>query len=116
MSRFYKPDEVKYRVAMLDYGFKQNIVQSLLKRGCEVTVFPANTTVEQINAFDPDGIMLTNGPGDPKDCTYAIDTIRGIMGTRPMFGICLGHQLMALANGADTGKAQIWAPRRQPSR
>ncbi len=100
----YKPENVKYRVAMLDYGFKQNIVESLLKRGCEVTVFPADTTTEQINTFDPDGIMLTNGPGDPKDCTYAIDTIRGIMGTRPMFGICLGHQLVALANGADTGK------------
>ena len=102
--KVYKPEETKYRVAMLDYGYKHNIVDSLLKRGCEVTVFPADTSADVIKAFDPDGIMLTNGPGDPKDCTYAIETIKGVIGKKPMFGICLGHQLVALANGADTGK------------
>jgi carbamoyl-phosphate synthase small subunit len=100
----FRPKRTKYRVALLDYGYKNNIVESLTKRGCEVTVFPANATAEDIVAFNADGIMLTNGPGDPKDCTYAIETIRGIMGNKPLFGICLGHQLTALACGADTGK------------
>ncbi len=100
----YKPTQTKYRVALIDYGYKRNIVQSLLKRSCEVTVFPANTKPEDILSLDPDGIMLTNGPGDPKDCTYAIDTIRDLLGKKPLFGICLGHQLVALACGANTGK------------
>ena len=103
-KKVYKPEAQKFRVALLDYGYKQNIVRSLVKRGCEVTVFPANTTAKEILDFNPDGVMLTNGPGDPKDCTYAIETIRGIIGKKPLFGICLGHQLVALALGADTGK------------
>ena len=94
----------KYRVALCDYGLKRNIIRSLTKRGCEVTVFPANASAAEILAIDPDGIMLSNGPGDPKTCTVAIQTIRDLMGKRPIFGICLGHQLTALANGADTGK------------
>ena len=100
----HRPKQTRYRVALCDYGLKQNIIRSLQKRGCEVTVFPATATAEELLGFNPDGIMLSNGPGDPKDCTYAIETIRGILGKRPLFGICLGHQLTALAAGADTGK------------
>lgn len=92
------------RVALLDYGIKRNIVRSLLKRGCDVYVFPAWSTAEEILAVNPDGIMLSNGPGDPKDCAGEIDTIRRLIGKKPIFGICLGHQLTALASGADTGR------------
>ena len=100
----HRPKQTKYRVALCDYGLKHNIIRSLQKRGCEVTVFPATATADELLGFNPDGIMLSNGPGDPKDCTYAIEAIRGILGKRPLFGICLGHQLTALAAGADTGK------------
>lgn len=93
-----------FKVSLLDYGIKQNIIRSLLKRGCEVNVYPAWSTVEEILSKDPDGIMLSNGPGDPKDCVNEIKTIRELMGKRPIFGICLGHQLTALANNADTEK------------
>lgn len=93
-----------YKVALLDYGLKQNIVRSLLKRDCEVYVFPATATVEEVLSIEPDGIMLSNGPGDPKDCEFQIQTIKKLIGKKPIFGICLGHQLTALANGADTEK------------
>jgi carbamoyl-phosphate synthase small subunit len=92
------------RVALIDYGIKQNIVRSLLKRNCEVYTFPAWASPEEILAVKPDGIMLSNGPGDPKDCVKEINTIKGLIGKKPIFGICLGHQLTALANNADTGK------------
>jgi len=92
------------RVALIDLGIKQNIVRSLLNRGCEVYVFPADAKPEEILAVNPDGIMLSNGPGDPKDCVETIKTIKELMGKKPMFGICLGHQLTALANNADTEK------------
>jgi carbamoyl-phosphate synthase small subunit len=98
----YKGDG--YRVALIDLGIKQNIVRSLLKRGCDVYVFPANANIHEIMAINPDGIMLSNGPGDPKDCVDTISTIKEIMGKKPVFGICLGHQLTALANNADTEK------------
>lgn len=91
-----------YRVALLDYGLKQNIVRSLQKRGCEVYVFPSGTKADEIMKINPDGIMLSNGPGDPKHCGDEIQTIRELIGKKPIFGICLGHQLTALANGADT--------------
>jgi carbamoyl-phosphate synthase small subunit len=91
-----------FRVALIDYGIKQNIVRSLLKRDCEVYVFPAWTKAEDILAVNPDGIMLSNGPGDPKECKEQIDVIQELMNKRPIFGICLGHQLTALANNADT--------------
>lgn len=91
-----------FKVALIDYGLKQNIVRSLQKRGCEVYVFPASATAGEIMEINPDGIMLSNGPGDPKDCTGQINTIRELMGKKPIFGICLGHQLTALANNADT--------------
>lgn len=93
-----------FRVALIDYGIKQNIVRSLLKRGCDVHVFPAWSTAEEILEVAPDGIMLSNGPGDPKDCDEQIETIRQLIGKKPIFGICLGHQLTALANKADTEK------------
>ena len=93
------------RVALLDFGAKDNIAQSLNDRGCEVTVYPAETAAEEILAGRPDGIMLSNGPGDPKECTGIIAEIKKLYDSNtPIFAICLGHQLMALATGADTYK------------
>ena len=94
----------KYRVALLDYGAKWNILRSLERRGCSVTVFPAETPAETVLAMDPDGIMLSNGPGDPKENVIAVTQIRKLLGQKPVFGICLGHQLAALALGGDTVK------------
>ncbi len=91
------------KVALLDFGAKENIIDSLVKRGCDVTVYPALTTAEEIIAAAPDGIMLSNGPGDPKECTSIIEELKTLYHTDiPIFAICLGHQLMALATGADT--------------
>ncbi len=93
------------RIALLDLGAKRNIARSLAARGCEVTVYPAHTTAEEILAAAPDGIMLSNGPGDPKECGDIIREIRTLyQSDTPIFAICLGHQLMALATGADTHK------------
>lgn len=93
------------KVALMDLGAKNNIAASLNKRGCEVTIYPALTKAEEIIASNPDGIMLSNGPGDPKDCESIIEEIKKLYDTNiPIFAICLGHQLMALANGADTHK------------
>ncbi len=94
-----------YKVAMIDLGVKKNIIRSLQKRGCEVTLYPAETPAEEILSDSPDGIMLTNGPGDPKNCTKTIEEIKKLFETEiPIFAICLGHQLLALANGGDTEK------------
>ena len=94
-----------YKVALLDLGAKKNIARSLNERGCEVTIYPSTTTAEEIIASRPDGIMLSNGPGDPKACVQVIKEIRKLYETEiPIFAICLGHQLMALATGADTFK------------
>ncbi|MBR1702808.1 MAG: carbamoyl phosphate synthase small subunit [Lachnospiraceae bacterium] len=93
------------KIALMDFGAKVNIARSLAERGCEVTVYPALTTAEEILADKPDGIMLSNGPGDPKECTSIIQEIKKLYDTEtPIFAICLGHQLMALATGADTYK------------
>ncbi|SDH80538.1 carbamoyl-phosphate synthase small subunit [Pseudobutyrivibrio sp. 49] len=93
------------RVALLDFGAKKNIAKSLNDRGCEVTIYPAHTKAEKILSSNPDGIMLSNGPGDPKDCGPIIDEIKKLYDSDvPIFAICLGHQLMALATGADTHK------------
>jgi carbamoyl-phosphate synthase small subunit len=94
-----------YNVALLDYGYKINIMRSLAKRGCNVTVYPALTSPEEIIKSAPDGIMLSNGPGDPSECKTAIENLKALTDTDiPIFGICLGHQLLALANGAKTVK------------
>ena len=93
------------KVALMDFGAKKNIAKSLNERGCEVTVYPAGTKAEEIIAANPDGIMLSNGPGDPETCVSIIEEIKKLYNTDiPIFAICLGHQLMALANGADTEK------------
>ncbi len=93
------------RVALLDFGAKDNIARSLAQRGCTVTVYPASVSADEVIAASPDGIMLSNGPGDPKECTDIIAQLRRLYETEiPIFGICLGHQLMALAAGADTYK------------
>lgn len=95
----------KYKVALMDFGSKRNIQNSLVNLGCEVTVYPANTSAEEILAANPDGIMLSNGPGDPKQCGAIIEEIKKLIASKtPIFAICLGHQLTALANGFDTYK------------
>lgn len=99
------------KVALLDLGTKKNIIRSLSKRGCDVTVYPAFTSAEEILGDQPDGIMLSNGPGDPKECTEIIKEIKKLYDSDvPVFAICLGHQLMALATGADTEKMR-WGHR-----
>ena len=93
------------KVALMDFGAKRNIARSLNERGCQVTIYPALTSAEEILADHPDGIMLSNGPGDPKECTTIIEEIRKLYASDvPIFAICLGHQLMALATGGDTHK------------
>lgn len=94
-----------YKVALLDFGAKRNIARSLNNRGCEVTIYPADTKAEEIIAANPDGIMLSNGPGDPAECVEIIEELKKLYNTNiPIFAICLGHQLMALATGAKTHK------------
>ena len=94
----------KYHVALLDYGAKHHIVESLQERGCRVTVLPHDTTAEDVMALSPDGLMLSNGPGDPKENVFEIEQLKKLMGKLPVFGICLGHQLAALALGGETVK------------
>ena len=96
--------ETRFRVALLDYGAKQNIIQELRRRGCAVTVLPADTPAETVLASNPDGVMLSNGPGDPAENVFPIAQIQKLLGKVPLFGICLGHQLTALAAGGRTYK------------
>ena len=96
--------EERFRVTLIDYGAKRNIARELRKRGCTVTVVPATTPAEEILAASPDGVMLSNGPGDPAENVYQIDQIKKLLGKVPLFGICLGHQLTALAVGGTTYK------------
>ena len=96
--------ETKYRVALMDYGAKRSIVKQLQARGCEVTVLPQDTPAEDVLALKPDGVMLSNGPGDPQENVYCIEQLKKIIGKLPVFGICLGHQLTALAMGGTTVK------------
>jgi len=98
----------KYKVVAYDFGVKQNILRMLAERGCDVTVVPAQTPAEQVLAMNPDGVFLSNGPGDPAPCDYAIDAIRTFVDKKlPTYGICLGHQLLGLAVGAQTQKMKF---------
>jgi len=104
-SKSYRIEGAGRRVAVIDYGIKQNILRSLKARECDLTVFPAKSRLDDILASKPEGIFLSNGPGDPKENGEDIETIRGLIETGiPIFGICLGHQLLALAAGGDTEK------------
>ncbi len=105
----YKPDgEAKHHVVAYDYGVKHNILRNLAERGCKVTVLPAMASAGDALRLKPDGVFLSNGPGDPEPCDYAIEAIREIVGTgTPVFGICLGHQLLGLAAGAKTVKMKF---------
>lgn len=96
--------EHKYNVVLIDYGTKRNIIRELNKRGCNVAVVPYNTKAEDILSLNPDGIMLSNGPGDPQENTEAIVELKKLIGKKPIFAICLGHQLLALAMGGETTK------------
>jgi carbamoyl-phosphate synthase small subunit len=94
-------------VVAIDYGMKWNIPRHLADMGCRVTIVPGTATSEEILSLNPDGVFLSNGPGDPEPLTYAVDTIRGVLGKKPVFGICLGHQLLSLALGAKTFKLKF---------
>ncbi|MBR2215208.1 MAG: glutamine-hydrolyzing carbamoyl-phosphate synthase small subunit [Selenomonadaceae bacterium] len=94
-------------VVCLDFGVKGHILRGLQEVGCRLTVVPAFTTAEEILALEPDGILLSNGPGDPKDVPEAVETVKNLLDKKPIFGICLGHQLLALAMGADTYKLKF---------
>jgi carbamoyl-phosphate synthase small subunit len=98
-------DSAKYKVAVLDFGTKKNILRSFVNRGCQVKVFPAKTSIEEIKAWNPDGYFLSNGPGDPASMDYAVSTAKAILEEdKPLFGICLGHQILALAADIPTYK------------
>lgn len=105
---FPKVSDTRFHVVAYDYGIKRNILRMLTERGCRITVVPARTAAAEVLALAPDGIFLSNGPGDPQPCDYAIDAIRELLDTDlPMFGICLGHQLLGLASGASTIKMKF---------
>lgn len=101
-------EECKYHVVAYDFGVKRNILRMLADRGCKLTVVPAQTSAAEVLALAPDGVFLSNGPGDPEPCSYAIEAIQQLLETDiPIFGICLGHQLLALASGAKTEKMKF---------
>jgi carbamoyl-phosphate synthase small subunit len=104
---YLAPREARHHVVALDYGMKWNILRCLVQVGCRVTVLPGTATAEEVLARKPDGIFLSNGPGDPEPLGYAIDTLRQLAGKKPMFGICLGHQLLGLALGGSTFKLKF---------
>ena len=107
-SGYQAAAEKKYKVVAYDFGVKRNILRMLTDRGCDVTVVPATTPARDVLAMKPDGVFLSNGPGDPEPCDYAITAIKEIVATDiPVFGICLGHQLLALASGAQTEKMKF---------
>jgi carbamoyl-phosphate synthase small subunit len=107
-SGYPQPNDGKYHVVAFDYGVKKNILRMLTQRGCKVTVVPAQTSAAEVRKMNPDGVFLSNGPGDPEPCDYAIDASRELIEAGyPTFGICLGHQIMALASGAKTFKMKF---------
>jgi carbamoyl-phosphate synthase small subunit len=97
----------RYKVVAFDFGMKLNILRSLVSIGCDVTVVPASTTADEVLAMAPDGVFLSNGPGDPEPVTYAVDTVKALLGKLPVFGICLGHQIISLALGAKSYKLKF---------
>ena len=102
---FSQPEKQPFHVVAYDFGVKTNILRMLAERGCRLTVVPAQTPAKEVLALNPDGVFLSNGPGDPEPCNYAITAIRELLATKkPLFGICLGHQLLGLACGAKTSK------------
>ena len=102
------PEGKRFKVVAYDFGAKANILRMLVDRGCELTVVPAQTPASEVLAMNPDGVFLSNGPGDPEPCTYAIEAIKTLLDANlPIFGICLGHQLLALASGAKTQKMKF---------
>mgnify|MGYP001575175156 CR=1 FL=1 len=104
----FRKATTKFKVAVYDYGVKKNILRMLVDRGCELTVFNAESPAEEVLDINPDGIFLSNGPGDPEPCDYAIDNIKKLLEKGlPIFGICLGHQLLSLASGAKTEKMKF---------
>lgn len=103
----YKMENDGPHVVVMDFGIKQNILDSLHQWGCDLTIVPSNTTAEEIMNLNPDGIFLSNGPGDPKDIPDVIENVKKLIGKKPMFGICLGHQILGLALGANTYKLKF---------
>jgi carbamoyl-phosphate synthase small subunit len=102
-----KDEPARFHVVAYDFGIKQNILRKLRGEGCKVTVVPAETNAEDVLAMKPHGVFLSNGPGDPEPCSYAVENIRRLMGRQPIFGICLGHQLTGLALGGKTFKLKF---------
>jgi carbamoyl-phosphate synthase small subunit len=107
LANYLPAREADRHVVALDFGLKWNILRCLTRVGCRVTVLPGTATAAQVLAHEPDGIFLSNGPGDPAPLTYAIETLRGLVGKKPIFGICLGHQLLGLALGGETFKLKF---------
>ena len=106
-DKSYKWSKGKHKIAAIDFGIKHNILRLLESHGCDVTVFPATASATDILNINPDGIFLSNGPGDPAAVTYGIKTVKELLGKKPLFGICLGHQILALALGAKTYKLKF---------
>lgn len=106
-KKFYPAENEQFKIVAIDCGMKLNILRSLLAKGCSVTVVPWNTTAEEIESLNPDGIFISNGPGDPTDVMQTIETIKALRGKYPMFGICLGHQIISLSYGAKTYKLKF---------
>ena len=105
ITHFPKPNGP--RIVLIDYGYKKNILSSLLSRGCDIVLVPFNTTAETIKDFKPDGIVLSNGPGDPESIASVIPTVRELQNNYPIFGICMGHEIFAMANGAGIRKMKF---------
>ncbi|MFO0929003.1 MAG: glutamine-hydrolyzing carbamoyl-phosphate synthase small subunit [Gemmataceae bacterium] len=107
LTTYLPTREPTHHVVALDFGMKRNILRCLVQVGCKVTVLPGTATADEVKAHEPDGVFLSNGPGDPAPLTYAHNTIRELVGYKPLFGICLGHQLLGLALGAETFKLKF---------